>query len=298
MNGKPSILIVDRSPKDREGLKAILGGEFEVLSAATCAEGLETARKAAPDLILLDAALPDCKILEVCGQFKRETPGKETPVVLLGAEEKEAFEAKAVKAGCVDFLAKPFRPSATLARVRQIIEGRQYQSILKQISWIDPITGLPNESRLEESLQVEWRRAARNRTSLGLVLISLDNFEAYQRDQGRHAAEECQRRLAFILANGIQRAGDEVARYNGTGFACILPETDNIGAVSVCERFRAEVYTSAVPNPHSKIGILTVSLGVATLVPSRGDMLADLKINTEESLNRAILRGGNQVVFA
>ncbi|WP_005037413.1 diguanylate cyclase [Holophaga foetida] len=298
MNGKPSILVVDPSLQETESLRAMFGGEFEILSAASCSEGLESARHASPDLILLNAALPDCDVFEACGQFKQEPMVKETPLILLGGKEQEGFESKAVKAGCADFIPLPLRPSLTLARVRQHVEAGQYRSILRQISWIDPVTGLPNEAHMESSLQVEWRRAARNRTSLALVLIALDHFEAYQRSHGRHAVEECQRRLSAILGDGIQRAGDVMGRHGGTGFVCILPETDNIGAVSVCERFRAEVYTAAIPNPHAKIGILTVSLGVATLLPSRGDALADLKIATEEALNRAILRGGNQVVFA
>lgn len=298
MNGKPSILVVDHSSKDAESLKAMFGGEFDILSAASCSEGLELARQVSPDLILISASLPDCHVLEACDPFKREPMVKETPLILLGGKDQESFESKAFKAGYADFIPLPLRPSLTLARVRQHVEARQYQSILRQISWIDPVTGLPNEAHMESSLQVEWRRAARNRTTLALVFITLDNFEAYQRSHNRHAVEECQRRLTAILSHGIQRAGDVMGRHSGSGFLCILPETDNIGAVSVCERFRADVYTAAIPNPHSKIGILTVSLGVATMLPSRGDVLADLKIATDEAMNRAILRGGNQVVFA
>ncbi|MBP1626935.1 MAG: diguanylate cyclase [Holophagaceae bacterium] len=298
MNGKPSILVVDHNPSETEALQAMFGGEFDILGATSILEGLASASQSSPDLILVHAALPGGHVLELCQQLKQDPMVKDTPVLLMGGKEQEPLESKALKAGFADFIPLPLRPSLTLARVRQHVEAGQYRSILRQIAWIDPVTGFAKESRMEEFLQVEWRRAARNRTSLALVLMALDNFDAYQRSHGRHAVEECQRRLAAILGQGIQRAGDLVGRYSGTGFVCILPETDNIGAVSVSERFRAEVYTAAIPNPHSKIGILTVSMGVATLVPSRGDVLADLRISTEEALNRAILRGGNQVVFA
>lgn len=296
MNGKPSILVVDHTLQEIESLKTMFGGEFEILSAVSFQEGVEAARKASPDLILIHAALPGCNVLELCGQFRGEPLARETPILLMGGKEQETFESKALKAGYADFISLPVRPSLTLARVRQHVEAGQCKAILRQVAWIDPVTGLPNDAHMESALQVEWRRAARNRTHLALVLISLDQFDAYQKSHGRHAVEECQRRLAAILSHGIQRAGDVMGRH-GSGFLCILPETDNIGAVSVCERFRAEVYTAAIPNPHSKLGILTASLGVTSILPSRGDVLTDLKITTEEALNRAILRGGNQVVF-
>lgn len=297
MNGKPSLLVLDHSTEVSEPLKALLGGSFGLFIATSFTEGLELARQASPDLVLIHASLPGCNVLELGDRFKREPLLKETPLLLMGGPEQEAFESKAMEAGYADVIPLPLRPSLTITRIRQHVEAGQCRAILRQIAWIDPVTGMPNETHMEEALQVEWRRAARNRTSLALVFISLDNFDAYQRSHSRHAAEECQRRLAAILSHGIQRAGDVMGRHGGTGFMCILPETDNIGAVSVSERFRAEVYTAAIPNPQSKVGVLTVSLGLATLVPSRGDILADLKITAEEALNRAILRGGDQVVF-
>jgi len=296
MNGKPSILVVDHTRQETESLKSMFGGDFEVLGAASYAEGLESARRSAPDLILIHAALPDAKVMDLCSSFRGEPLARETPILLMGGKEQEAFESKALKAGYADFIALPVRPSLTLARIRQHLEAGQCRAILRQIAWIDPVTGLPNDAHMESALQVEWRRAARNRTHLALVMISLDQFDAYRKSHGRYAVEECQRRLANILSHGIQRAGDVMGR-QGSGFLCILPETDNIGAVSVSERFRAEVYTAAIPNPHSKVGILTVSLGVTSMLPSRGDVLTDLRVTTEEALNRAILRGGNQVVF-
>nr|WP_320131438.1 diguanylate cyclase [uncultured Holophaga sp.] len=298
MPGKPSILIVDPSPEGAGLFRGLLGGPYELLEAQDFASGLETVRRAAPDLVVLDAGLSGMDVLEAGRMLRRECAGRETPLLLCGTREAEEDEARALEAGFTDFLPRPLRPSVIRARIRQHLEIGQYRAIVNQVSWIDPVTGMPNEAHMEEQLLVEWRRAARNRTSLALLLVTLDHFEAYQQSHGRHAAEECQRRLAAVFVKGIQRAGDLMGRYGGTGFISILPETDNIGAVSVSERFRAEVYTAAIPNPHSRIGILTASLGVASLVPTRGDMLTDLKIATEEALNRAILRGGNQVVFS
>jgi len=90
-----------------------------------------------------------------------------------------------------------------------------------------------------------------------------------------------------------------VGRFGDQVFACLLPETDTLGAVSVGERIRAELNSMAIPNEGSETAsIVTLSIGLASLVPGRTDVLKDLTETSEACLARAQQRGGNQVVFS
>jgi diguanylate cyclase (GGDEF)-like protein len=128
--------------------------------------------------------------------------------------------------------------------------------------------------------------------------MDLDLFTAYNDHYGPAAGDRCLSKIASCLADLVQRPGDLIARYGRGGFACVLPETDTLGAVAVAERFRAEVFGLGLPHQTSNVGtILTASLGVATGVPLNGAEPEDLLTLAERHLFDAKRAGRNRVVF-
>lgn len=295
---KPRVLIVDDVPADLTALGEILGDDYMVLSAGSGPEALRIAETEDVDLVLLDAQMPGMDGFETCARLKSTPDTANLPVILIGTPEEETMEAKGLLQGAVDFLPRPVRTSAAKARIRAHLENRRFRDILQRLSWLDAVTGIPNRERFEEALDNEWRRNARNRTPIALLLMEVDHFHQFCETHGKAAGDETLRRLIAALTGGIQRAGDVVGRYNDRAFACLLPETDTLGAVSVGERVRAELNTMAIPHEDSvSAPFVTLSLGVASLVPSRTDVLKDLTDAAEAALLRAQQRGGNQVVF-
>ncbi len=296
---KPRVLIVDDVPADLQALGEILGDDYTVVSAGSGLEALRIAETDEVDLVLLDAQMPGMDGFETCARLKANTDTKDLPVILVGTPEDEIMEAKGLFQGAADFLPRPVRASAARARVKTHLENRRFREVLQRLSWLDAVTGIPNRERFEEALDNEWRRNARNRTPIALLLMEVDHFNQFCEIHGKSAGDETLRRLIDALTGGIQRAGDVVGRYNDRAFACLLPETDTLGAVSVGERVRAELNSMAIPHEGSESApFVTLSLGVASLVPSRTDVLKDLTDSAEAALLRAQQRGGNQVVFS
>lgn len=295
---KPRVLIVDDVPADLQALGELLGDDYTVVSAGSGPEALRIAEADEVDLILLDAQMPGMDGFETCARLKANTDTRDLPVILVGTPEDETMEAKGLLQGAADFLPRPVRASAARARVKAHLENRRFREILQRLTWLDAVTGLPNRERFEEALDNEWRRNARNRTPIALLLMEVDHFNQFCEIHGKSAGDETLRRLIAALTGGIQRAGDVVGRYSDRAFACLLPETDTLGAVSVGERVRAELNSMAIPHDGSESApFVTLSLGVASLVPSRTDVLKDLTDSAEAALLRAQQRGGNQVVF-
>jgi diguanylate cyclase (GGDEF)-like protein/PAS domain S-box-containing protein len=171
-------------------------------------------------------------------------------------------------------------------------EDWRRQSIeLARFSRLDALTGLCNRKGFEERLEIECQRAQRSLQPLAVLIIDIDNFEAYRDEMGSLAADQCLVRLARVLNGIVKRPGDLLTCFNGGAFAAILPSTVEAGAVKVAERALAAVTQLALPHPRSAVGPhITVSIGAATSVD--GKETADrLRKRADAALRRAQASG-------
>jgi diguanylate cyclase (GGDEF)-like protein len=178
-------------------------------------------------------------------------------------------------------------------RTRQLEEANR---TLERLSQLDGLTGVANRRRFDEALDAEWRRGCRTGAPLSLVLVDIDAFKAYNDTYGHLHGDECLRQVAVALAGALGRAGDLVARYGGEEFAALLSGVAYEEAAVVAERLRANVQALRVPHAASPAArVVTVSVGVATLVPfERGDA-ATLVAAADQALYEAKRRGRNRV---
>jgi diguanylate cyclase (GGDEF)-like protein len=163
---------------------------------------------------------------------------------------------------------------------------------LHQQAILDDLTGIANHRRFREFLDHEWRRAARNSTSISIVLIDVDRFKSYNDTYGHQAGDQCLRRVAEALREAASRATDLVARYGGEEFVAVLTDTDEAGAVEVAEKMREQVESLNIA--HSETLRITVSAGVASATPLSGTP-DDLIRAADEALYQAKRSGRNQV---
>ena len=165
---------------------------------------------------------------------------------------------------------------------------------LEQLSVTDPMTGLANRRHLDEVLAAEWRRAERQRTPLGFAMIDIDHFKDYNDHFGHTAGDWCLRRVATVLAAGT-RDTDLLARYGGEEFAVVMPGASGPAAARTARRLRAAVADLAEPHPLVAAGIVTVSIGTASVVPTRDDDVSTLVELADAALYRAKAAGRDQV---
>ena len=167
---------------------------------------------------------------------------------------------------------------------------------LQRLSFDDALTGLPNRRRLDEVLQTEWRRAARLAQPLAVVVADVDAFKAYNDHFGHLAADEVLVEVAAVIRHTAHRAGDFAARFGGEEFVVLIPGADAAAARAFAERLRAAVQARAIAHPASPVApVLTVSLGVASRVPTPGDAAQSLFADADAALYRAKQDGRNRV---
>ncbi len=149
-------------------------------------------------------------------------------------------------------------------------EVRKANEILRRASAVDGLTGLANRHSFEEFMDREWRRAVRDQKSFSLIMADIDHFKAFNDNYGHQGGDECLKRVARVIAEEVKRPADLAARYGGEEFMLVLPDTELNGALEMAERLRKNVEVLAVPHAYSATApVVTISVGVATLVPSR-----------------------------
>ena len=178
-----------------------------------------------------------------------------------------------------------------------ITERKRAEEALCNISSHDSLTGIFNRRAFDEAITTEWNRMMRIAGSIAIVMLDIDFFKNYNDTYGHPAGDECLRKVADVLKNSVKRAGEVVARYGGEEFVIILPTTELDGALVVAERARSGVEALALPHKASEAGkVVTVSAGVASVIPKKGTSHEGLLKQADTALYRAKSEGRNRVM--
>ena len=166
---------------------------------------------------------------------------------------------------------------------------------LEALSTVDGMTGVANRRRFDETLQVEWGRATRDKRPLSVALIDVDWFKSYNDRYGHPAGDACLRQLARVFEAGVMRSGDLIARYGGEEFVLIAPDTDLNGIHTIARYLCQEVFALALEHEDSPYGRVSVSIGVATAYPHQGSKPLQLVQQADAALYRAKQQGRHRV---
>jgi diguanylate cyclase (GGDEF)-like protein len=166
---------------------------------------------------------------------------------------------------------------------------------LAQLSITDPLTGLANRRRLDQSLRDEWAQMKRSLAPLSLAMVDIDHFKRYNDLHGHPAGDRCLQRVAERLARTV-RDTDLVARYGGEEFAVIMPHTEFTAAHEAAERLRVAIADLAEPMIADEM--VTASVGVATLRDPERQTTEQLIERADTALYQAKRAGRNRVSSA
>ena len=167
------------------------------------------------------------------------------------------------------------------------------------ISSKDGLTGINNRRHFDEYLDNEWNRSARTATPLSLILCDIDFYKAYNDTYGHLAGDDCLKKIAHVLEHYARRASDMAARYGGEEFVIILPETSSSKAKYIAEEIRIAIEELQILHKASDVcDHVTVSLGVATQIPTRHNKPHGLINLADEAMYEAKRKGRNQVIVA
>ena len=167
---------------------------------------------------------------------------------------------------------------------------------LQELSRVDGLTGIANRRRLDEELDREWKRMLREKRPLSVVLCDIDHFKLYNDTYGHQGGDECLIRVANAIRESVNRPGDLTARYGGEEFCLVLPETSGLGALQIAELVRKNVSEMNLEHKSSPVADrVTLSLGVATLIPDLGSQPSVLLEGADRALYQAKGNGRNRV---
>lgn len=188
---------------------------------------------------------------------------------------------------------------SVLFLTQDITKLKQTQRTLEVLSATDGLLGIANRREFDKAFAEEWRRGRRDQQPLSLLLIDVDHFKRYNDTHGHLAGDRCLQRIAGILTTVAQRPGDLAARYGGEEMAILLPATPSEGAFRVAQRVHARL---AEPHPadasDTASAPVTVSIGVATLVPADSESTIELIRRADAALYLAKQQGRNQTVVS
>lgn len=178
----------------------------------------------------------------------------------------------------------------------ELMRQAQQLSILSQQ---DALTGLANRRYLDEVLENEWRSAIRHKLPITIMMIDIDFFKLYNDALGHIQGDQCLRRIAILLGSISSRSGDLAARYGGEEFLLLFSVTDKDQALIQVQQLMELVRNIGIIHPKSTVSKhVTISVGVATMIPHLNDKLSDFISRADHALYTAKSNGRNQYHIA
>ncbi|OAF19044.1 GGDEF domain-containing protein [Bradyrhizobium neotropicale] len=203
------------------------------------------------------------------------------------------WRTEALRIGAVVLVLALFVLGSTIVLAREIGRRAEAERKLEEMATTDALTGLRNRRKFDSVIDVEWRRAMRQQTSVALLMIDADHFKAYNDTFGHQAGDQVLVGIAICISDSVRRAGDCAARYGGEEFAVLLPNTSATDAFKIAETIRCKVQGWSDDQTTS-----TVSCGIASLVPTAGLDWSILVNAADKALYAAKAGGRNQSVVA
>jgi diguanylate cyclase (GGDEF)-like protein len=202
------------------------------------------------------------------------------------------WQREATRIGAIMVALILFVVGTTLFLAREIGRRAEAEDKLEEMATTDALTGLKNRRKFDTEMDAEWRRAARNKTPVALLMIDADHFKTYNDTYGHQAGDQVLVGIAICISDSVRRAGDCPARFGGEEFAVLLPGISATDALGVAENIRRKV------EHWSEDLVTTVSVGVASMIPVAGFDWSHLVEAADKALYAAKANGRNQSVLA
>lgn len=325
---KLNILVVDDRPENLYTMRQLLEAEDLDINVVTVESGVLALEKTLEEdyaLILMDVQMPEMNGYETAELLRGSKRTKYIPIIFVTANSREEDNIfKGYECGAVDYLFKPINSNILLGKIGVFLDlNRQKKELehktreldlkvkqletlqhkledqnskLEKLTMEDGLTSLGNRRCFDKTLESEWNRGQRSGESLSIVMVDIDHFKLYNDTYGHQEGDICLKRVACALKSTLMRQCDVIARYGGEEFVAILPNTDLDGAVQVGGRMLSSVSGLNISHSSSLTeDYVTISIGVASIVPGSGSIPEFLLKSVDEALYQAKESGRNKI---
>ncbi len=181
--------------------------------------------------------------------------------------------------------------------VQQTSDLEEVNNKLKNLSYVDSLTLIPNRRNFDEYLYKEWKQAIREKEPLSLLMMDIDYFKLYNDHYGHTHGDECLKKVAETMKSTVKRPRDFIARYGGEEFVAILPNTGKKAAQAIAKKIQENLMDLKLEHQKFTLGdYLTISIGVATVVPTDRMECDEIIKKADQALYKSKEMGRNQIV--
>ncbi len=304
------VLVVDDSKSIRAVVAQCISAlGHDILNAENGEQAVQCIKENDVDLMLVDIEMPGINGYEATQQIRAIDGLEWFPIIFLSSKQDDDSFANAILAGGDAYLSKPVNSlqlKLTITAMERIYTVRQQlhkaqeelkviNKELKEMALFDKLTGLANRRNFDESLEIQFRLAKRQKIPLSLIICDIDFFKKYNDTYGHQQGDDCLIEVAKGIALIPDRPTDKACRYGGEEFVVILPDTDLQGSLQVAENIRKAVIDKKIPHTKSSISdFVTLSLGVVTYIGQFKSLEQVLKA-ADDALYRAKNKGRNRI---
>ncbi len=203
------------------------------------------------------------------------------------------WRIEATRIGAIMAALAVFVLGVSLFLAREVTRRAEAEDKLEELATTDALTGLRNRRKFDAAIESEWRRAARQKRPVAILMIDADHFKTFNDTYGHQAGDEVLVGIAICISDSVKRAGDCAARYGGEEFAVLLPELSPKEAYVVAETIRMKVEQWC-----GEAAITTVSIGVASAIPDGNSEWTIIVQAADKALYAAKANGRNRTVLA
>jgi len=244
----PLVLIANDQEWSARSLESILAPNgYSVVRAYTGQQALERVRTTRPDIIILDAQMPDLHGFEVCRLLRADSRfSPTTPIIITtSGPSGRTQRLEAYRAGAWEFLGQPVDGEALLLKLTTFLLGKREVDTLREESLLDASTGLYNMRGLARRAREIGADAFRRRDPLACVV-----FAPETEGESPEGADEESLRIAEQVGQLLKRVGrssDAIGRLGDSEFGVIAPATGNEGVLRLVRRLGSSIESAPVP---------------------------------------------------
>jgi predicted signal transduction protein with EAL and GGDEF domain len=316
--GPSTVLVVDDDPGARLLVSSALEiAGFNVITAADGVSALAQYHAHAVDCVVLDVVMPGMSGFDVCSALRANPDSRHVPVLMQTSLDDMESVQRAYTAGATDFSSKGINPMLLAERVKFLVRSKQTQDQLRAseakiryLAYYDPLTGLPNRTRLLQILEQQVAWAVPRQRGVAVLMLDIDNFSRINDTQGQtvgdgvlqevaHRLQNCLRDQRVLDAddNGNPKSdiNDWVARTGGDEFALALPGIASTDTALVVARRVQQALSRPCVFAQQEIA-LSGSMGVS-LFPADAATAETLLKNADAAMHHGKRNGSNAIEF-
>ncbi len=221
------LLIVDDDRTIRLALKNIFdSSQFETSEATSGNEAVDICRRHIPDIILMDAIMPDSDGFSACKSIRELPNCADIPILIITSLDDDEAIAEAFSCGATDYITKPLHFTVLKERVSRLVKANNAGKKVKEMAYIDSLTGLPNRARLMQELRVILDRSNLDNKRTAVLFLDLDNFKHINDTLGHNVGDLLLKVVGDRLRSAV-RETDFIARLGGDEFTVVLEGVEN-----------------------------------------------------------------------